>query len=64
MKGCMKRTNPTTPLEAELEQKITEFMAFVRNYAATTKASLTLKGERDKFTLFIHDNDVTLEFEI
>lgn len=48
--------------ETELEQKTTEFMAYVRDYALNKKKDFILRGQREKFHLSVFDKDVTLDF--
>ena len=56
--------NMSTVAETELEQKIGEFIMFVRDYAANHKGDFKVISKRDKAMIMCIDNDVTLDFSI
>ena len=53
-----------TVAETELEQKIGEFIMFVRDYAANHKGDFKVISKRDKAMILCIDRDVTLDFSI
>lgn len=54
---------PTVP-ETELEQKISEFIQFVRDFSANKKGDYKFRGKREGFVFHIIDGDVNLDFSI
>ncbi len=50
--------------EYELEQKISDFVIFVRNYAATKKGNFKVASKRDKALLMCVKGEITLDFEV
>ncbi len=50
--------------DVELEQKISEFMVFAREFAIRKEKKFVFKGKREKFKFSIFDKDVTLEFSL
>lgn len=54
----------STVAESELEQKISEFIIYVRDYAANKKGDFKLIGKRDNAILLCADGDVTLDFSV
>lgn len=50
--------------EFELEQRISEFVLFVRNYAANKKGNFKVAAKRDKAVLTCIKGEVNLDFEI
>ncbi len=52
---------PTVP-EIELRQKISEFIAYAKEYAANLDKDFTLKNKREGFKFTIRDKEIALEF--
>lgn len=50
--------------EVELEQKISEFIMFAKEFAVHKNKKFVFKGKREKFKFSIFDKDVTLEFTL
>lgn len=53
-----------TVSEAELTQKASDFIAFVRDYMLSSDKDFVLNDKREGFKLSIYDKDVTLEFSL
>lgn len=53
-----------TVTEAELEQKISEFIMYIRDYAGNKNQDFVLDGKRDGFKFSMFDRDATLEFSV
>lgn len=50
--------------QTELEQRTSEYIQFVRDFALNLDRDFTFASKRKEFALFILDKDVTLEFEV
>lgn len=53
-----------TVQEFELEQRISEFVHFVREYAVHKKGNFKLAAKRDKALLVCVNGDVNLDFGV
>ncbi len=53
-----------TVTELELEQKISEFIVFIKDYTANKKGDFKIKSKRDKALLTCVDRDITLDFTV
>lgn len=51
-----------TVSETELEQRTSEYIAFVKDFASNRSRDLVFKDKNDTFKFSIFDEDVTLEF--
>jgi hypothetical protein len=50
--------------EFELEQKISDFVHFVREYATHKKGGFKVSAKRDNALLICTRNEVTLDFKV
>lgn len=53
-----------TVAELELEQKTSEYIQYIRDFAANADKDFMFHGSKSSFTFSIFDKDVTLEFHI
>lgn len=53
----------STVPEYELEQKISDFVNFVRNYASTKKGNFRVASKRDKAVITCIKGEINLDFE-
>lgn len=53
-----------TVAETELEQKTSEYIAFVKDFAAKIDGDFIRRSEKVGFTFYIIDGDVTVEFSL
>ena len=53
-----------TVSEVELEQKISEFIMFSREFALHKDKDFMFNGKHEKFKFSIFDKDITLEFSL
>lgn len=53
-----------TVSETELEQKTSEYINYVKDFAHNLKGDYKFLGKRDKFVLSIFNEDVTLDFNL
>lgn len=53
----------STVPEFELEQKISDFVLFVRNYAANKKGNFKVAAKREKAILTCVKGEINLDFE-
>lgn len=53
-----------TVTELELEQKTSEYIQYLKDYAVKTNRDLVYNGKHDGFRLSILDKDITLEFTV
>ncbi len=54
----------TTVPEFELEQRISEFVLFVRNFAANKKGNFKIAANREKAVLTCIKGEINLDFGI
>ena len=53
-----------TVSETELDQKISDLISFVKDFAANRSKDFHLVGKHDDFEFFIQGKEVTLEFDL
>lgn len=50
--------------EIELEQKTSDYIQFVKDFASNRNKDFILKDKRGEFMFSLFDNDATLEFTV
>lgn len=48
--------------ETELEQKISEFISFVKDFTANRRGDFVLRGKNDNFKIASFADEIVLEF--